>query len=411
MGTCVDTSKPDPTDPAAYQWALIKGADGKDGTNGKDGANGKDGDDGLGVKAIEAQYYASTSSASVTGGTWGTTPKWEKGKYTWTRTKVTWSDGSTTYTAAVLAKALNDANEAADSANTAAKALGTLIRATDAGVVVGKSADGKTYATARTLQGSDGAFHVQDSSGTDLATYAAKLIALGINSEDCEISMCGGKASMSYGADTTFSGGKCFSMSTAAGVSIVGKKGAKVAYGHDNLRDAAYVIATKRSVSIAAGNGVDDKYLSGAYMLLSGRSIDGVTGNSNIDIHADNLNLYTRMGSGELFDFAVQQGNADGVYWTKYASGRCELHGYATLSSDGSGNQVGTTVTLPFGVSNNVVTVAAQGGTVGYAGTKPPFVEITPTGSKIASFRIYVYPTNGVGGTYGVGWHMWGLYK
>ena len=411
MGTCVDTSKPDPTDPAAYQWALIKGADGRDGTNGKDGANGKDGDDGLGVKALEAQYYVSASSTSVTGGTWGTTPKWEKGKYTWTRTKVTWSDGSTTYTAAVPAKALNDANEAADSANTAAKALGTLIRATDAGVVVGKSADGKTYATARTLQGSDGAFHVQDSSGTDLATYAAKLIALGINSEDCEISMCGGKASMTYGADATFSGGKSFKLASVGGVSIHGSVGAMLAYDCEKRRNSGLFIATKNYARMEAGNGVSDASLSGAHVAVSGTGSDGTNASSVVSIVGYNVNLGTRFGSGELTDFVVQQGITNYIYWRKWASGRCELCGHATLTSGGDGTQVGKTISLPFGVSNNVVTVAAEGGTVGYAGTKPPFVEITPTDDKITSFRIYVYPTDGIGGIYGVGWHMWGLYK
>ena len=394
MGTCVDASEKDPTDPAAYKWALIKGSDGSD---------------GLGVKALEAQYYVSTSKTSVTGGSWGTVPKWERGKHTWTRTKVTWSDGSTTYTPAVLAAAINSANESADEASSAAKALNTLIRADKSGVIVGKSEDGTTYATARTLQGADGAFHVQDSGGTDLATYAAKLIALGINSEDCEISMCGGKASMSYGVDTSFSGGKGFSMSSSAGISVVGMVGAKIAYGHEKLRDAAYVIATKRSVSIAAGNGVDDKYMSGPHILLSGYGSDGFTRSSVITISAENLNLYTGIGNGGLADFATQQGCTDGVYWTKYVSGRCELHGYVTLSSDGSGSQVGTTVTLPFGVSNNVVTTSAQGGTAGYAGTKPPYVEINPSETKIRTFRLYVYPSDY--GTYGVSWHMYGLWK
>ncbi len=401
MGTCVDASKPDPTDPAAYQWALIKGADGKD------GSNGRDGEDGLGVKVLEAQYYVSTSSTSAIDGTWEKTPKWEKGKYTWTRTKVTWSDGSSTYTAAVLAKALNDANENADGASAAAKALGTLIRATDEGIVVGKSEDGSTYATARTLQGSDGAFHVQDSSGTDLATYAARLIALGINSEDCEISMCGGKARMLYGDDKSFAVGKAFKLSSGSGISVLSGVAARIAYACENRRDIGMVYAGERYARIEAGNGVDDSNLSGAYVSVSGTG----SGGSVVNIFGHNVNLGTRYGSGELADFITQQGKTNGVYWKKFASGRCELYGYSTLTSYGDVSQVSLTVYLPFGVSNNVVTAAAQGGTVGYAGTKPPFVEISPASDRITTFKIYVYPTNGVSGTYGVGWHMYGLYK
>lgn len=70
------------------------------------------GDTGKGVGSVTEQYYLSTSSSSVTGGTWSHDyPTWEKGKYIWTRSKIVWSDKTETYTDPVLAKAVNNANE------------------------------------------------------------------------------------------------------------------------------------------------------------------------------------------------------------------------------------------------------------------------------------------------------------
>ena len=80
------------------------------------GAKGATGADGLGISKIEEQYYLSTSSASVTGGSWSTNqPIWAKDNYIWTRSKITWGDNTVTYTDAVLAKAINGANESANS--------------------------------------------------------------------------------------------------------------------------------------------------------------------------------------------------------------------------------------------------------------------------------------------------------
>lgn len=62
----------------------------------KDGSNGKPGDDGIGVQDVDVLYYLSTSSSTLTGGSWSTTaPKWEDGKYIWTKTKVTYTDNTT----------------------------------------------------------------------------------------------------------------------------------------------------------------------------------------------------------------------------------------------------------------------------------------------------------------------------
>lgn len=168
LGTYVDSVKADSTDPAKYQWSLIKGADGEDGVPGKNGTDGKTyylhiayatsadgkqgfsvsygagktyigqcvdlnvkdptdpsaytwskikGETGTGVSAVIEQYYLSTSSTAQSGGSWSEAqPAWSKGKYIWTRSKITWTDGSVTYTAPCLAKAINGSNQMAGSA-------------------------------------------------------------------------------------------------------------------------------------------------------------------------------------------------------------------------------------------------------------------------------------------------------
>ena len=97
IGQCVDTERADPTTPASYTWALIKGADGANGT---------------GISAIQEQYYLSTSNTAQAGGAWSSSqPAWVKGRYYWTRSKVTWSDGTVTYTTPQLARALTSSNQ------------------------------------------------------------------------------------------------------------------------------------------------------------------------------------------------------------------------------------------------------------------------------------------------------------
>ena len=107
------------------QPVCITGAKGQTGST---GATGADGEDGLGISKIEEQYYLSTSSTSVTSGSWSTNqPAWAKNKYIWTRSKVTWEDNTVTYTDAVLAKAINGANETANNANETANATELIL--------------------------------------------------------------------------------------------------------------------------------------------------------------------------------------------------------------------------------------------------------------------------------------------
>ena len=68
----------------------------------KDGSNGKPGDDGIGIQDVDVLYYLSTSSSSLSGGSWSTTaPAWVNGKYMWIRSVITYTDGSSTTTDAV----------------------------------------------------------------------------------------------------------------------------------------------------------------------------------------------------------------------------------------------------------------------------------------------------------------------
>ena len=151
IGMYVDFSETDSTNPGDYAWSKIKGADGANGTPGKAGADGKTpyfhvayannaagtsgfsttdstnklyigqytdytqadstdptkyawtkikgdkgdtGESGVGVKSIDVQYYLSTSSTTLTGGSWSTTaPAWVNGKYMWSKTVTTLSNG------------------------------------------------------------------------------------------------------------------------------------------------------------------------------------------------------------------------------------------------------------------------------------------------------------------------------
>lgn len=109
IGQYTDTTLADSSDPSKYTWSLIKGADGED---------------GLGITKLIEEYYLSTSSTSLTGGSWITTsPKWKEGTYIWTRSHIYWEDDSETTTDPVLADALNNANSNATLANKTANGI------------------------------------------------------------------------------------------------------------------------------------------------------------------------------------------------------------------------------------------------------------------------------------------------
>ena len=58
--------------------------------------------DGRSITAVDVEYYQSTSSSSLVGGSWSTTaPTWVSGQYIWSKVKTTYSSGDPTYTNAV----------------------------------------------------------------------------------------------------------------------------------------------------------------------------------------------------------------------------------------------------------------------------------------------------------------------
>lgn len=107
LGVYTDNTAADSTTPSAYSWSLIKGT---------------------GVTSLSPEYYLSTSSTGLAGGSWSAEQQeWQQGHYYWTRQKVTWTDGTTSYTDAVLETALNSANSvAANAAESAAGRIDTL---------------------------------------------------------------------------------------------------------------------------------------------------------------------------------------------------------------------------------------------------------------------------------------------
>lgn len=69
---------------------------------GAKGSTGASGTNGVSVTSVDVQYYKSTSSTSLSGGSWVTdAPAWENGKYIWSKTVVTFSNGTTSETDAI----------------------------------------------------------------------------------------------------------------------------------------------------------------------------------------------------------------------------------------------------------------------------------------------------------------------
>ena len=138
-----------------------------------------------------------TSSSSL--GSWTETePTADVTKVMWVCERTVYADGTESWSKASKStsyEAAKDAKSTATDAQQRAVALSTLVRETDAGVEVGKTADGTTYATGRTLQTAD-AFKVLDKAGNVLSSFGANLIALGKNSVDAAIRMLGGLATM-----------------------------------------------------------------------------------------------------------------------------------------------------------------------------------------------------------------------
>lgn len=106
IGTYDDTTTADSTDPTKYKWTKLKGDTGPQGPRGPAGA------DGISVASVVIQYYLSTSSTSMAGGSWSTDyPKWEPNKWVWIRQETTLSDGTKKYSDGKLWSNLNELYE------------------------------------------------------------------------------------------------------------------------------------------------------------------------------------------------------------------------------------------------------------------------------------------------------------
>ena len=110
-----------------YKWTRIKGeqgiqgpqgprgpagATGATGAKGETGPEGPKGTDGISVVSVVIQYYLSTSSTSMAGGSWSADyPKWEPNKWVWIRQETTLSNGTKKYSDGKLWSNLNELYE------------------------------------------------------------------------------------------------------------------------------------------------------------------------------------------------------------------------------------------------------------------------------------------------------------
>lgn len=240
-----------------------------------------------------------------------------------------------------------------------ANELTTVIRATSAGVEVGRVVNGARsgpYA----LVSADGSFDVYGQGGGRLASFDVT----GMTISD-ELVYVGSK----YG-----------------GVSVSAK--------FDGITLSAY-------------NSSD--YSNSNCLIDIGRVVDG--NKFAADIYLSNGSS-ARYGHcyGALADWVVARGTTSGVAWQKWASGRAELWGVVSGKADGNGTQVKMPVSLPFGCKYMNVALTYQGGT-GYQTARAPFAEYGSSATAAASFNVYGYPSTGNSGTLYVAFQIRGAWK
>nr|DAF70057.1 MAG TPA: Putative tail protein [Caudoviricetes sp.] len=163
----------------------------------------------------------------------------------------------------------NTANSTANAAKTAANTLETLIRQSGDGVEVAKKVNGE-YTSTKTLMGADG-FHIQDSSGEDLAIYQANSVSLGKNSHNSVIDFCNGN----------------------------------VYVGYDEASNTGYI----RSANIVFGT--------------KGPGEQGYNSAPKIEITSSSV----LVNGSTLSDFVIAQGTSGIWTYRKWASGNCEFWG------------------------------------------------------------------------------------
>lgn len=102
-----------------------RGEQGLQGIQGPQGVKGATGPQGKGISSATPQYYLSTSSTSLSGGSWSSAiPTWSNGKSYWVRTHYVYTDNTSYDSSAVYDSALTNSISNAVSANsTASSAL------------------------------------------------------------------------------------------------------------------------------------------------------------------------------------------------------------------------------------------------------------------------------------------------
>lgn len=102
------------------------------------------------VKTTEVQYYLSTSTTALSGGSWSSTaPEWVDGKYMWSRTKITTAGGTTSYSPSETGTCIAGATGATGEQGEAAIAM--TITASEGTVF--KNNSGSTILTAHVFVG------------------------------------------------------------------------------------------------------------------------------------------------------------------------------------------------------------------------------------------------------------------
>ena len=194
------------------------------------------------------------SSSSDLGSWTETEPEADATKVLWTCERTVYADGTESWSKASKStsyEAAKDAKSTATDAQQRAVALSTLVRETDAGVEVGKTADGKTWSTTRTRMGA-AAFEVLTKAGEVASSFGEKVIELGKNSQDAIINMLGGLVTIKATSDGVSDGAWC-EISTDEFVSTNGYHASRIAAGYKD--ETGFIPQGVAEVMVKGGEG------------------------------------------------------------------------------------------------------------------------------------------------------------
>lgn len=295
-------------------------------------------------------------TASPPGGSWAATePTYAEGSTNslYTCDLTVFSDGTWAYSSVSLSSSYEAAKAAYNKALAAAKAaasLSRLIRETDDGVDVGKSADGTTYAEGSmvTRQGTDGTFKILKAlSGvlTTVASFGESVIELGKNSTSAVIKLCGGLATIAARTWT-------YGTTTYTGITTKSPDGASMECDSPYDGEPTRVAVEKTSPSGEAGGCVSlegqwlfakdpslaadgaNVHMSALHALLVGMDTHVVAGESAVTLGS----RFATMLSDTGWTWIASYGGGDGIRWrcvggTVYV--QAAIYGERTVGSGG----------------------------------------------------------------------------